>query len=80
METTTAQEIVRAQRDFFETGRTKDLDFRREQLRVLKRAVTGNSSAILKALKEDMNKPAFEAYVAEISQVTSGIDYTLKRL
>lgn len=80
METTTAQDIVRAQRDFFETGRTKDLDFRREQLRVLKRAVMGNSSAILNALKEDMNKPAFEAYVAEISQVTSGIDYTLKRL
>jgi acyl-CoA reductase-like NAD-dependent aldehyde dehydrogenase len=80
METTAAHDIVCAQRDFFGTGRTKDLDFRREQLALLKRAIEGNVPGILKALKEDMNKPAFEAYVAEVSQVTSGVDYTLKRL
>jgi aldehyde dehydrogenase (NAD+) len=80
METTQVHEIVQAQRDFFKTGATKDIDFRREQLSVLKRAVNGNTSSILKALKEDMNKPAFEAYVAEVSQVTNAIDYALKRL
>jgi len=72
--------IVQAQREFFRSGRTRDLEFRREQLKVLKRAMLANTSAILKALKQDMNKPAFEAYVAEVSEVINNIDMTLKRL
>jgi len=72
--------IVQNQRDFFKTGKTMDIAFRREQLGVLKRAMLSNTREILAALKEDMNKPAFEAYVAEVSEVTSSIDYTMKRL
>jgi aldehyde dehydrogenase (NAD+) len=72
--------IVQAQREFFSTGKTRELDFRLRQLEVLKDAVGGNASRIVRALKEDMGKPAFEAHVAEVSQVITGIDYTLKRL
>lgn len=72
--------IVQAQRDFFSTGKTRELAFRRRQLEVLRDAVRGNASRIVRALKEDMGKPAFEAHVAEVSQVTSGIEYTLKSL
>src|SRR5450759_5613688 len=72
--------IVQAQRDFFSTGKTRELAFRRRQLEVLRDAVRGNASRIVRALKDDMGKPAFEAHVAEVSQVTSGIDYTLKCL
>ena len=75
-----AGSIVKAQREFFSTGKTREISFRRRQLEALKDAVSGYASRIVRALKEDMGKPAFEAYVAEISQVNTSIDYTLRRL
>lgn len=72
--------LIRLQRDYFNSGATRDVSFRARQLDALRKAVFGNRSLILKALAEDMGKPAFEAYVAEISQVLSDIDCAYKRL
>ena len=64
MENSDIGRIVQNQRAFFRTGKTMDVAFRREQLGILKRAMLSNTREILAALKQDMNKPAFEAYVA----------------
>lgn len=80
MESSKAGDIVAAQRAFFATGRTRDVAFRRRQLNALKEAVLGNRRAILGALREDVGKPVYEAYLVEINGVVAAIDYTLARL
>jgi aldehyde dehydrogenase (NAD+) len=80
MPTTSLKQLLHDHRSYFETGRTKDLPFRLEQLRVLRKAVTDNEAAIFPALKEDLNKPAFEAYGGETAIVINEIDQALRHL
>jgi aldehyde dehydrogenase (NAD+) len=70
-------EIIRQQREFFATGKTKDIDFRIEQLKLLKSAISSNQSQIVDAVKADLNRPEFEAYfeIASISEVTYAIKH-----
>lgn len=72
-------DIIRQQRQFFAAGKTKDLAFRIEQLKRLKQAVLDNKTAIMDALKADLNKPTFEAYATEIGVIRE-IDYALKNI
>jgi aldehyde dehydrogenase (NAD+) len=72
-------DILFKQRNFFKTGKTKDINFRLEQLKTLKQAVLENQAAIINALKADLNKPEFESYTAEIG-TTQEIDYAIKHL
>ncbi|MEB3336243.1 MAG: aldehyde dehydrogenase, partial [Leptolyngbyaceae bacterium] len=73
------QHVLYQQRQFFSTGKTKPLQFRLEQLQVLKQAIQQNQGAITKALKADLNKPEFEAYGLEIG-VLEEVNYALKHL
>ena len=70
--------LIHQQRQFFATGQTKVLDFRTEQLKRLKQGISNHETEILKALKADLNKPAFEGYFE--MTVIREINYTLKRL
>ncbi len=72
-------EIIRKQREFFGSGKTKDINFRIAQLRKLKQAIVENFEVIAQALKADLNKPQFEAYITEFV-VTKEIDYALKHI
>lgn len=72
-------EIIRHQREFFQTGKTKAVDFRLAQLKILKQAILEYEQLIIQALKADLNKPEFETYTTEIL-VKREIDYTIKRL
>ncbi|MTJ52268.1 aldehyde dehydrogenase [Anabaena sp. UHCC 0253] len=72
-------EIIAKQRQFFQTGKTKDVAFRISQLKILKQLVTENKAAIIEALKADLHKPEFESYATEIG-VTKEIDYALKHI
>ena len=60
------KEVVQKQRDFFKTNITKDLNFRAEQLKKLRKAILDHEEEILEALASDLNKSAFEAYMTEI--------------
>lgn len=73
-------DILGKQRRFFETGKTKDVSFRLEQLRLLKQAIADNEAAILQSLQADLNKPDVEAYLGEIGFCLSEISYALKHL
>ncbi|MEH2210007.1 aldehyde dehydrogenase [Nostoc sp.] len=71
--------IIQTQRDFFQTGKTKDVNFRIEQLKNLKQAIIEHEQLIVEALKADLHKPEVETYLTEIS-VIKDIDYAIKHL
>ncbi|MFP4121970.1 aldehyde dehydrogenase [Coleofasciculus sp.] len=71
-------DIIRKQRDFFATGKTKDVKWRLEQLKRLKQAVVDDQEAIINAVKADLGRPEFEAYF-EIAAITE-INYAIKHL
>ncbi len=73
------REVVQKQRDFFQNNLTKDLKFRAEQLKKLRKAILDHEEEILAALAQDLNKSAFEAYMTEIGIVLEEIRYILKR-
>jgi len=77
---TSIKQLLHDHRSYFATGITKDVSFRLDQLKVLRKAVIDNEAAIFHALKEDLNKPAFEAYGGESAIVIHEIDHALRNL
>ncbi|MEG5014767.1 MULTISPECIES: aldehyde dehydrogenase [unclassified Microcoleus] len=71
-------DIIQQQRQFFATGKTKDVDFRLEQLKKLKSAIELNQSRIVDAVKADLGRPEFEAYL-EIASIAE-VNYAIKNL
>ena len=76
--TTPVTELITSQRQFFATGKTKDVNFRIAQLKKLKQAIKENQNDILSALKADLNKPEFESFFELL--VTQDIDHALKQI
>ncbi|MCS7086914.1 MAG: aldehyde dehydrogenase family protein, partial [Bacteroidia bacterium] len=73
-------ELLQRQRDFFATGKTRDVDFRLTQLKKLRKAVKKHEQAIFDALKKDLGKPPFEAYATETGLTLEELNYTLRNL
>ncbi|MCC5644299.1 aldehyde dehydrogenase [Nostoc sp. CHAB 5824] len=71
--------IIQNQREFFQTGKTKDVTFRIEQLKNLKQAIIEHEESIVEALQADLHKPEVETYLTEIG-VIKEIDYAIKHL
>ncbi|MGV0577904.1 aldehyde dehydrogenase family protein [Mycolicibacterium elephantis] len=65
--TTDIPAVVRRLRETFNTGRTKDLDWRKQQLQAMERLVTENEDAIAEALHQDLGRNRFEAWLADIA-------------
>lgn len=73
-------DIIRKQRDFFKTGKTKDINFRIQQLETLKQAIGEYEKEIFQAVKADLHKPEFETFSAEILLIFKEIDHAIKQL
>ncbi|MBO7343690.1 MAG: aldehyde dehydrogenase family protein, partial [Alistipes sp.] len=83
IENTSAQRIesiVRAQREFFLTGKTRKHDFRREQLQRLQRAMKEWARPLFDALWQDLHKSEQEATLTELSIVEGEIRNHLHHL
>ena len=76
----TVHETVLAQRQFFRTGTTLDVDWRKEQLRKLKAAVIRHREALEQALHEDLGKSPTEAWLCDIGPAIVEINEILKGL
>jgi aldehyde dehydrogenase (NAD+) len=74
------QSIIQKQRSFFNTGKTKPIEFRLEQLAKLKQAVKDREKQIIEALKQDLNKSEFESYATEIGFLYEEINMMMKHL
>lgn len=72
--------ILEKQREYFNSGVTNSISFRKKQLKALQDSIKKYNSEITQALHEDLNKAPFEAYVTEISIVLEEISFTLKHL
>ncbi|NEO20255.1 MULTISPECIES: aldehyde dehydrogenase [unclassified Moorena] len=79
LQTSQVKDILAQQRNFFSTGKTKDVAFRIAQLKRLKEVILENDAAILEGLKADLHKAEFESYATEIILVQE-IDHTLKHI
>ena len=74
------EDLINKQRSFFASGRTLDVNFRLSALKKLKKVINKNEKRIYTALKIDLNKPKFEAFVGEIGFVLKEIEFTIKHL
>lgn len=72
------QNIIRKQREFFATGKTKNVDDRIESLKKLKKEILKNEQEIKEALKKDLNKSYSESYMTEIGMTLSELNYVMK--
>lgn len=70
--------IVSAQRDWFQTGATLNVDMRLKTLKALKAEILKNEDRIAKAICVDLGKSAFESYMCETGLVVSEISYMLR--
>ncbi|HPA36717.1 MAG TPA: aldehyde dehydrogenase [Chitinophagales bacterium] len=75
-----AATLVNKQRNFFNTGKTKDIEFRIEQLKKLRQVISDNQQEIMDALKKDLNKSPMEAYGTEVGFLLADIKHTLKTI
>ena len=74
------QELHRLQRDYFASGDTRDIAFRKEMLRRLLSAIKQWEKPLYEALWTDLHKSEQEAFLTEISMVTGEIRNHLKHL
>ncbi|MEO8590276.1 MAG: aldehyde dehydrogenase [Flavobacteriales bacterium] len=69
-----------ALRQHFDSGATTSYAVRRDALKSLGKALKKNEAAILEAMRLDMGKPAFEAYMSELGVLYGELAHTLKHL
>ncbi len=71
---------VALQKAFFESGRTLDLNFRRQALRTLGSVIQENIPQIAEALHADLGKSAFESYATETGIVLEEVRRHLRNI
>jgi aldehyde dehydrogenase (NAD+) len=59
--------VVGKLRDTFKSGRTRSVEWRKQQLRALEAMMTENEAAIAAALEQDLGRSPFEAWLADIA-------------
>jgi aldehyde dehydrogenase (NAD+) len=72
--------IISDQKQFYNTHITRDLAFRKNQLKKIYSLIQTNETEILQALYQDFRKPFFEGYGTEVGLVLSEISYLLRNL
>jgi aldehyde dehydrogenase (NAD+) len=64
----------------FASGRTRDIEWRKQQLLQLQRLMEENEVAITAALVDDLDRKPFEAYIADIATTAGEAKYAAKRV
>ena len=77
---TTIAEIVQAQHDFFNTGRTLDVRFRIDALKRLADALKSREKELTDALHTDLWKSVQEGYMCEIGLTLSEVNYLIRHV
>ena len=74
------QELVRAQRTYFDTGATRPYAFRLAQLKKLQQALRDNEQLLEQAMMQDFRKAPMEVYMCETGMVLEELRFHLKHL
>ncbi|MFB6455706.1 aldehyde dehydrogenase [Chitinophaga sp. Hz27] len=75
-----AAKLYEGQKAYFDSGATLAYNFRKTQLKRLKKAIQQYETRILEALHQDLHKHAMEAYSSEVGFLYEEIDYILEGL
>jgi aldehyde dehydrogenase (NAD+) len=67
-------------RQTFATGRTRSIEWRKQQLLQLQKMMEENEDAIGKALAEDLDRNKVEAFIADIATTVSEAKYAAKKI
>jgi aldehyde dehydrogenase (NAD+) len=78
MNETEIRQITDAQRTFFLSGKTLDVDYRIAALKKLKAAILKRENEINEAIHKDLGKSSFESYMCETGLVLSEITYMIR--
>lgn len=66
-------QAIKEVKDGFQSGRTKDVKFRKQQLKKLLQMFQENKGPICEAVKSDLNKPSFETMLGEFNLLINEI-------
>lgn len=75
-----AEELVKKQRKFFQTNKTKSLTFRQKALEKLEKAIVQYEDEISQALYTDLGKSGFESYMTEVGMTLAELSYVKRHL
>lgn len=68
------------QKEFYSIGKTKNIDFRINNLKKMKSVIQNHENEIIDALKKDLGKSPFESYATEIGMVYDEINIHIKNI
>ena len=71
-------DILLSQREFFLSGKTLDINFRKEQLKKLRQVLVDNQKKLAEALYNDLGRSEAEAYFCDIGDTIMEINEYLK--
>ncbi len=72
--------LLQNQKDFFNSGKTKDISFRISALEKLEMIISDNESLLLDALFKDLHKSSTESFTSEIAYVLKEINLIKNKL
>ena len=76
----TFSELVENQRCFFNTNKTKEINFRIEQLKKLKTVLKENELMLYASIQKDFKKSEFDTYASEFLLIYWEIDEAIKKV
>jgi aldehyde dehydrogenase (NAD+) len=71
---------IQQQRDFYFSGKTRDIDFRIAQLKKLKQLIMENETKMAEAILLDFGKSEFDLYTTELSIIYTDINESIKKV
>lgn len=72
--------IFKNKKEFFESGKTINVDYRIKNLKKLNDIIKKNEDKILNELKKDLGKSNFEGYVTEVGILYDDINFHIKNV
>lgn len=73
-------ELLKSQHDFFQSGKTKDVDFRKQLLKKLLQTIQRKENTICDALYKDFKKPTFESVATETAIIIKELKLAIKNI
>ena len=80
MQPRSIQDVLQAQRDFFQSSATLSISFRRAMLKKLYAAIQTREAEITAALQADLGKPAYESFMCEVGLSLTEITHMLRHV
>lgn len=74
------RELIEKQKQFFASHKTKEINFRKQQLTQLRQALKKDESLLYDAIYKDFKKSSFDVYSTELSFLYAEIDYFIQHL